>query len=189
MFNVSRRVNFSIVIALTVGWGIFFLLFLASSNTLLEAQQAQDNRVLAPPPGVRVNVQVDKRVYRGGETLLLAVRNDSRPPIWIQLPGDGCAARWWTVERLASDGESWSPVAITKQSCPAVGLVRFPNHSLKTDQWTALVPGPQIGDILIGAPAGTYRIAVPYLKGKNVTAGSWPATGIERATSPQFSIL
>ncbi len=186
MFNVSRRVNFSVAIALTVGWGIFFLLFLASSNTLLEAQQAQDNRVLAR--GVRISVQVDKRVYRGGDAVLIAVRNDSRLPIWITTAGEACPSAWWMIERLAADGETWSAVGLSKQECPTTGITRFTNHTLKTDTWMALVPGPQIGDIFVNASAGTYRVSVPYLKGKTVTAESWRTQTPVQATSPQFSI-
>ena len=188
MFNVSRRVSFSVAIALTVGWGIFFLLFLVSSNTLLETQLAQGDRVLARPPGVRISVQVDKRVYRGGDAVLIAVRNDSRLPIWITTADEACPSAWWMIEQLAADGETWSAVGLSKQECPTTGITRFTNHTLKTDTWMALVPGPQIGDIFVNAPSGTYRVSVPYLKGKTVTAESWRTQTLVQATSPQFSI-
>ncbi len=187
MFNVTRRVSFAVAIALTVGWGVFFLLFLASSNTLLQAQQLQGEQVAILPPGVKISVQVDKRVYRGGDDVLLAVRNDSRWPIWIKTTVD-CASDWWAVEQLQSDGETWSPVTITTQTCPAAQTERFPNHTLKTDHWTAFVPGPQIGKVMVEAPAGTYRIAMLFQKGKTITAGPWPPDGAAVAVSPQFSI-
>ena len=189
MFNVTRRVNFAIAIALTVGWGIFFLLFLVSSTTLFEAQQASADRIAILPAGVKINVQVDKKVYRGGDTILIAVRNDSRYPIWIQSPSPDCPTNWWMIERLTDDGETWSPVALTKKTCGPSGVERFANHTLKSDEWTSLVPGPQIGEVMVNPLAGTYRVSVPYLKGKTVTAVTWPSQGTEKATSASFAML
>lgn len=190
MFNVTRRVSFAVAIALTTGWGIFFLLFLASSNTLLEAQLAEGERVAILPPGLRLNVQIDKRVYRGGDAVLIAVRNDSRLPVWMT-KSDTCPSAWWQIERLGEDGETWVPVTLSKLECPITAVEKFANHSLKTDAWMALVPGPQIGDVLVSAPTGTYRVSMPYIKGmkgKEVTVADWTAQKSEQVTSSQFTV-
>lgn len=189
MFNVTRRFSFAITIAMMVGWGIFFLLFLASSTTQFEVQQARAENTVILPPGVKINTQVDKKVYRGGDTVLIAIRNDSRYPIWIQSSSVECPTNWWAIEKLMSDGETWSPVTLTKKTCEQGGVVSFPNHTLKSNEWVALVPGPQIGEVMVNPPAGTYRISMPYLKGKNITATTWPTDGVEKATSAAFSIL
>lgn len=189
MFNVTRRVSFAVAIALTVGWGIFFLLFLASSTTILEAQQSQTESAVILPVGVRINVQVDKKVYRGGDTVLIAIRNDSRTPIWIQTPSAECPAGWWSIERLMDDGESWTVVTRSKQVCGPGGVERFTGHTLRSDAWLALVPNNQIGDLLGNPPTGTYRIMMPFLKGKTITATTWPSQDVEQATSAPFSIL
>ena len=189
MFNVTRRVSFAVVIALTVGWGIFFLLFLASSTRLIEAQQARTEQITIVPPSVKINIQVDKKIYRGGETILIAVRNDSRLPIWIQSPGEDCPARWWSLEQLQGDGETWSSVALTRRGCGPVGVVSFPSHTLKSYAWTALVPNVAIGEVFGNPLPGTYRIAVPYVKGRNLPDTVWPNQGVQIVTSPSFSIL
>lgn len=189
MFNVTRRVSFAVAISLTVGWGIFFLLFLASSNTLLEAQQLQGEQMTPLPSGVKLSIQVDKRVYRGGDSVLIAVRNDSRMPIWIQSPGADCPSAWWTLEVLNADGETWTSVQTQKSGCSGASVVRFPDHSLKSDEWHALVPGPQLGEVFVDAPAGTYHIVMPYAKGKSVDTTTWPPSDTGRSTSAPFTIL
>lgn len=188
MFNVTRKVSFSVAIALTVGWGIFFLLFLASSRIAFESQNPVD-QVLVLPPGVKLSVQIDKRVYKSGDEVLIAVRNDSRYPIWIQQTTDGCRPTWWMIEQLQNDGDTWTPLKLAKQACTNLSLTTFDKHSLKTDIWASLVPGPQIGNVLVNAPSGTYRVVVPYVKGSKTTdLTAWPTTGIDKATSPQFSL-
>lgn len=189
MHLTSRRVSFSIGLALIIGWGIFFLLFLTSSRTLFEAQIASgETTAPLPPRGVNINIQVDKRVYRGGDTVLISVRNDSRLPIWIQQPATECPSGWWSVERLLDDGQTWQAVHWSKTTCGQARVVRFPNHSLKTDEWNALVLGDQIGEVLVNPPVGTYRVTMPYLRGKTVTATTWPTTDTEFASSPAFTI-
>lgn len=173
--------------AAVVGFGIFFLLFLNSTRILFESQLASE-AVVTLPPGVRFSVQTDKRVYRSGDAVLIAVRNDSRLPIWIQNIGDPCAAHWWQVEQLGNEDNDWNVVARTKQPCPPATAIRFTNHTVKSDTWIALVPGSQPGDVMVGAPAGTYRISMPYVKGKTQTIETWPVTGVSLATSPQFTI-
>lgn len=187
MFNVTRRVSFAVAIALTVGWGIFFLLFLASSNTLLAAQQSAAESTIPLPPGVRLNVQVDKRIYRGGDVVLVAVRNDSRIPIWIE-KSDDCPSAWWKIEQLGSDGETWTMVQLAKQACVTSGIEQFPTHTLKTDAWMALVPGPQIGNVMVNPPTGTYRVTVQYIKGKTAVAKDWTPQAVVAATSIPFTI-
>lgn len=187
MFNVTRKVSFSVAIALTVGWGIFFLLFLTSSNTLLEAQQIDGERAVPLPPGVRLNVQVDKRIYRGGDTILIAVRNDSRIPVWIKTAED-CPSAWWAIERLDDDGETWRAVSLTKKPCAMNGIIKFTNHTLNTDVWMAFVPGPQVGEVLINPPTGTYRVVMPYIKGKVVTIDNWTPQTLSKAFSTAFTI-
>lgn len=190
MFNVTRRVSFAVAIALTVGWGIFFLLFLASSSTLFEAQQYDGEHVVTLPPGVRLSVQVDKRVYRGGDAVLIAVRNDSRLPIWIP-QAETCPSFWWGIEQLGSDGETWAKIGLSKQECDVTGIELFANHSLKTDAWMALVPGTQIGDVLVPPPTGTYRVSVNYVKkakGAELTLEDWAANKQEIAASTPFTI-
>jgi hypothetical protein len=191
MFIVTRRVSFTVALALTIGWGIFFLFFLASSSALFDAQQSASEHVVVLPPGVRLSVQLDKRVYRGGETVLIAVRNDSRLPIWLPYAGDTCPSAWWSLERLGEDGETWTHVATTKQACTPTDVVQFTNHSLKTDAWMALVPGPQIGEVLVNPETGTYRLSVPYIKGKKNTTMKlehWMAEPHDSTTSGTFTI-
>jgi len=187
MFNVTRKVSFSVAIALTVGWGIFFLLFLTSSNTLFEAQQIDGERTIALPASIRINVQVDKKIYRGGDTVLIAVRNDSRIPVWIKI-AESCPSAWWAIERLDDDGETWRGVSLSKKECALSSIVKFTNHSLNTDAWMALVPGPQVGEVLINPPTGTYRVVMPYIKGKAVTVDNWIPQGLFKAASTPFTI-
>lgn len=188
MFNVTRRVSFAVVIALTVGWGAFFLLFLASSNTLLEAQQRAINEVTVLPPGVKLKIQVDKDVYRGGDTILAAVRNDSRLPVYVQAPDGDCAPDWWFVERLESDGETWATFDPPPTVCSSIGLDRFTNHTLRPVEWTAVLrtTGPKGEPIKV--PTGTYRITIPYLKGKDVQDAVWPAKTSQVSSMP-FTVL
>lgn len=187
MFNVNRRVSFVVALAGIIGWGIFLLLFLNSSRILLEAQTVQDT-VPVLPSGVRMSIQTDKRVYRAGDTVLIAVRNDSRQPIWIQQRDVSCASEWWQVEKLGNEESDWAVVARAKRTCPTGAPVRFAAHTVKSDAWTAVIPGPQIGEVMIGAESGTYRITLPFLKGKTVTSDTWPETGVAYASSPQFTI-
>lgn len=188
MHFTTRRVSFSIGLALIIGWGIFFLLFLASSRTLFESQISAGESMVTIPPGVNLSVQTDKKIYIGGDTVLIAMRNDSRTPIWIQEPDAACPNAWWSVERLQDDGQTWQAVQWSKTTCPTGTIVRFPGHTLKTAQWQALVLGTQIGEVLVNPPAGTYRVSMPYLKGKTITATTWDASKAEIAVSPSFTI-
>ncbi len=188
MFNVTRRVSFAIALALIVGWGIFFLLFLTSENTLFAAQIELDAPVTVTSRKVLLNVQVDKKIYRGGDVVLLAVRNDSRTQIWFP-KADACPAAWWNVERLGDDGIVWKAFASSKPTCTISGIEEFATHSLKTDAWQALVPGNQIGGgVLDNPPTGTYRIVTPFLKGKNSTSQDWTEEKLIQAASSPFTI-
>ncbi len=186
MFSVSRRVSFSIVVALLLGWGIFIILFLQSSSVLLSSSTTDQGLTILP--SVRLSVQIDKHVYASGDAVLIAVRNDSRVPIYVQQAADGCSTNWWSIEQLQADGEHWESILTTKQTCPTPSsMIEFPKHSLRSDQWQAIVPG-SIGDVLVGAPSGTYRVVVPYLTGKSSVAPTWPESGFATAVSPTFSI-
>lgn len=190
MFNVTRRVSFSIAIAMTVGWGIFFLLFLTASNTTLEAQQRELLQTGTLTKGVKLNIQADKSVYRAGETVLVAIRNDSRIPVWIRQFDEECQAGWWSVERLDSDGETWQAVEDTPPSCTAAGIVRFTNHTLKSAEWKTVIRDISAKNQERNVRTGTYRIAMPYLKGKAVARDTtWSDTDAGRVNSVAFTVL
>ena len=186
MFTVSRRISFSVVIAVIVGWGIFFILFIQSAGTLLSSSTTDQGLTIMP--SVRLRVQIDKRVYVPGDAVLVAVRNDSRVPIYVQQAAAGCPTNWWSIEQLQADGEHWESVLTTKQTCSTPSsMIEFPKHTLRSDQWQTLVPG-SIGDVLVDAPSGTYRVVVPYVKGKSSVMPTWPESGFATAVSPTFSI-
>src|SRR5690349_1128880 len=150
MFTVGRRVSFSVVIALLIGWGVFSLLFLQASNTLFQAQAYELDRPAPLPAGIKLNLQVDKKIYRAGDTVLIALRNDSRLPVWLAEHADGCQGSWWRVESLGSDGEKWRPVVLTKDVCATntFGVAKFSRHTLQTDEWRSVVPSAQLGNIV-----------------------------------------
>lgn len=171
MFSVTRKVSFSVVIALLLGWGVMSTLIFRSSGYLFEAQATDDTPLAVP--GVQLNFQVDKKVYRQSDPILIALRNDSRTPITVATKADGCHDGWWYVQSL--EGETWEPVVLTKATCTTktYGLESFTRHTLKTGEWNGLVPGPQIGEIFMPAKTGTYRIAVPYQRGKKPVEAAW----------------
>lgn len=189
MFSVGKRVSFSVVVALMLGWGIFGLLILKASNELLQAQSYEFDHPIPIPPGIRLNVQVDKKVYRSGETALIALRNDSRLAVSLAEHADGCQGSWWKVESLGPDGVTWSSVRLAKDTCPTVkyGLQKFVRHTVKTAEWTAVVPTGQLGNIVQPAPTGTYRIAVPYLKGQ-AAQEAMLSTATTKVVSPSFTL-
>lgn len=190
MFGVGKKVSFSVVIALVIGWGVLGVLFIQTTSTLLQAQTYELDQPPPLPSGVRLNVQVDKKIYRSGESVLLAIRNDSRLTIWLASHADGCTGSWWQVEILGPDGETWSPLTMTKDSCPKVlfGFQSFGRHTLKTDVWLAAVPSNQIGNVMTPAPTGTYRIVAPYLRGKVTTEELWTSQPIRTVVSPSFTL-
>ena len=187
---VGKRVSFSVVIALLLGWGALSLFVLKTSDTLFTADTYSTDHPVALLPGVKLTLQVDKRVYRSGDDVLIALRNDSRPQIWLSQHADGCASSWWRVERLADDGETWSAVPLSKDVCVAAtyGLEKFTSHTLKTADWIANVPSTLIGNITTPAPAGTYRISVPYLKAVEAKEEDWHQGAPPKIVSPSFSL-
>lgn len=190
MFNVTRRVSFSVAISITVGWGIFFLLFLASSKTVMDAQQQTIDQTGVLPPGVKLSVQVDKKIYRSGDTILIAVRNDSRLPVWLPEFTEECTDAWWTVEHLESDGESWQPVRTVTTDCTTTAIARFPNHSLKAAEWKAVEPVSSALSQPKPISTGTYRISVRYMKGKGITADTpWTSAESTMVSAPAFTIV
>lgn len=190
MFNVTRRVSFSVAIGLTVGWGIFFLLFLASSQTIMDAQQQTLDQTGVLPPGVKMSVQVDKRVYRAGDNVLIAVRNDSRLPVWLPDFTEDCAEAWWFVEHLESDGESWQPVRTATVDCTTTSIARFPNHTLKAAEWKTVEAKSSAVTQPKPISTGTYRISVRYLKGKTVTAETrWSSAEATTVSALPFTVI
>lgn len=189
MFLVTQKVSFSVVVALALSWGVFFLLFLKSSSTLLQAETTQNGTAVAITPGVRLTLQVDKRVYRGGETVLVSLRNDSRAAIWLPGWSDACQP-WWGVEQLAADGETWQSVAISQASCQPsqLPLKRFTAHTVKTGEWPALVPSASPGNVMINPPTGTYRLVIAFLKGQQARPSDWVGQGSGKAASLPFTI-
>ncbi len=176
MFNVTRRVSFSVVIALLLGWSGMALMIFQSSNYLIAAE-TEDGSPMSIPRGVKLALQVDKKVYRGGEPVLISLRNDSRLPIWLATNADGCPATWWTLERLGNDENDWQTVARTKAGCsgPSAGLEGFAKGTLKTDEWSGLLQTSAIGEVFLPATTGTYRVSVPYLVGKEIAEIDWTA--------------
>jgi hypothetical protein len=188
MFNATKRVSFTVVIALLLGWGVMSLLILRSADYSLQADTLDAGSTAIRSPNVKLTMQVDKRVYRAGETVLISLRNDSRTPIWLPTTASGCVTSWWTVERL-EDGDFWRPVGLTKAACSIpIGINQFAKHDLRTAEWNSLVPGPQLGEVYINAPTGTYHIATPYLKGKQVAEINWQQAELPKITSPSFTI-
>lgn len=192
MFGVGKKVSFSVVIAILLGWGVFGILFMQASNTLWQAQAYEIDRPAPLPTGVKLSLQVDKKIYRAGDTVLLALRNDSRATIWLAEHADGCSGAWWRVEVLAADGETWTPVPQSKDICQTkqFGLAPFVRHTLQNAEWKSVVPNSQLGNIVDPALVGTYRIIAPYLKGVAgvATESDWGTVVAHTIVSPSFTI-
>lgn len=174
MFTITSKVSFSVVVALLLGWAVMSLLIFQSSQYLIATDTADVNWV-ATPKGVKLVLLVDKKVYRSEEPILISLRNDSRKKIWLASAAAGCPNSWWYLERLGSDASLWQKVARTKSDCAAdsSGLGSFPIHTLKTDEWNGLIQNDALGEVFEGVPTGTYRIAVPYLVGKDAVETAW----------------
>lgn len=174
MFTVSRRVSFSVVIALLLGWAAMSLMIFRSSEYLLAAETDSNYRIIVPR-GIKLNLQVDKKVYRAQEPVLISLRNDSRREIGLAVNAAGCPATWWVVQRLGPDGVEWQIVSLRKDGCVTknFGLEKFPTHTLKTAEWNGLVQTTAIGEVYAGVSTGTYRILVPYLAGEQVVEADW----------------
>lgn len=174
MFTVGKKVSFSVVIALLIGWGVMSMLIFQSSQVLL-ATEAEDGSRNVLPSGVKLSLVVDKKVYRSEEPILVSLRNDSRKQIWLAMTALGCPNSWWAVQRLAADAATWQTVARTQAGCSGTssGLEKYASHTLKTDEWNGLLQTGDIGQIFAAAPTGTYRLAVPYLVGKQVAEEGW----------------
>lgn len=190
MRGVNKRVSASVALALIIGFGALAALIIQAGVTTFAAETTEQptNPV---GPGIRLKFQVDKSIYRAGETVLLALRNDSRKSIWLAEQADGCAADWWQLERLQADGETWAKVILNKQTCVTLsyGSVSFVRHTLKTGQWDLHVPGPQLGDVVIDASVGTYRFSAPYLSQSSAPSDQgWQGTTVKAITSPIFTV-
>lgn len=190
MFGVGKKVSFSLVIALLTGWGVFSVLFIKAAEALWQAEGLEYDQPVQLPPGVKLNLNVDKKVYKGGDQILISLRNDSRLVVWLAARADGCRDAWWLVEKLGPDGENWSPVELTKKTCPSktFGLTKPGRHSLQNAEWAALVPVRQLGNVSVPAPTGTYRIAVPYLKSKTAVESDWLTESRRLVTSAAFAV-
>lgn len=188
MFNVTRRVSFSVVIALLLGWGALAVMFFQSSSFLIAAE-TEDGYPMNIPRGVKLMLQVDKKVYRGGEAVLISLRNDSRLPIWLATSANGCPATWWSLEKLGSDEDDWQTVSRTKLGChgTSTGFERFDKGTLRTDEWNGLLQTNAIGEVYLPAMTGTYRINVPFLAGKEAVEADWAAAA-EARPSAAFTI-
>lgn len=174
MFNVTRRVSFSVVIALLLGWVAMSIMIFQSAHYSIAAETEDGYRIVIPR-GVKLVLQVDKKVYRSEEPVLISLRNDSRLHIWLATEAYSCPATWWALQRLGTDGVEWQTVSRVKAGCGPTsrGVDRFVSHTLKTDEWNGLIQTPAVGEVWDAAPTGTYRIAVPYLVGKEVTEADW----------------
>ncbi|MBI2984828.1 MAG: hypothetical protein HYY50_04360 [Candidatus Kerfeldbacteria bacterium] len=187
MAIVTQRVSFAVVIALLLGWGIMLLLIFQASNEILGAQVDET----APPPlprGVRLLLRVDKDVYQPGEPVLISLRNNSPVKIWLAERADGCATSWWRLEQVEDDASA--AVNLTGQTCEAAsfGSAEFPRHDLKTAQWDGLIRVNQLGEVYGQAPTGVYRIAVPFLRGRQVDEHDWLLPDARYVYSPQFTM-
>lgn len=189
MPNVTKRVSFSVVIALLLGWGVMSLLILQSSNDLLRAQVLENGQVVRQPRGVVLSLHVDKKVYRAEEPILISLRNDSRENIWIADHGDGCQGEWWTIQRLF-DTDDWKRVTLSSTTCEKATYqpVVFDRHSLKTGEWNGLVHADALGDVFTPAETGTYRVAVPFIHSRVEEAGTWTSDRTQMAVSSAFTI-
>ncbi|MBI5466720.1 MAG: hypothetical protein HY975_00685 [Candidatus Kerfeldbacteria bacterium] len=188
MFGVTKKVSFSVVVVLTIGWGAFFLLFMTSSRTLLRAETLPLDARQSLPAGVRFSFVTDKNVYRAGDVVLLSLRNDSSTAIWMPALTGSCQ-QWWNVERLSNDGETWQPVETRAAACQPdqQPLERFPSHTVKTGEWTALVLRDPASDVFIAPLSGSYRIVAPYLRGKQATVRDW-AEASRTVSTPAITI-
>lgn len=166
MFNVTRRVSFSVVIALLLGWGAMsFMIFQSAEYSI--ASERNNGYFGAPLKGVKMLFQVDKKVYRGGEPVLISLRNDSRKPIYLSTSALGCGQTWWALQQLGTDETDWRTVTRSKDSCTGItaGLEDFAKGTLKTDVWNGLIQTNAIGEVYLPAETGIYRFLVPYLVG------------------------
>lgn len=188
MFNVTRRVSFSVVIALLLGWGAMSTMIFQSSNYLLAAETTDGQRA-QPVAGVRLAFQIDKRIYRGGEPILISLRNDSRMPITVATNAGGCGPGWWWLQQQGTDELEWRDVSRGKTPCTgrSSGLEAFAKGTLKTEEWNGLVMTEAIGEVFQEAPTGTYRLAAPFLVGREVTETDWETQSRWRY-SPVFTI-
>ncbi len=188
MFTVTRRVSFSVAIALLLGWGAMSIMIFQSSNYLLAAETTDEHRA-QPAAGVRLTFQIDKRIYRGGEPVLISLRNDSRKAITLATNAGGCGSGWWWLQRQGADELEWRDVSRGKTPCTSVssGLESFSKGALKTDEWNGLLMTEAIGEVFAEAPTGTYRLAAPFLVGGEVTETDWKTQSRWRY-SPGFTI-
>lgn len=186
MPSASKRIHFGLVVALLLGWGAMGIMLVQAGQSLIQSDLDQP-AAFVQPRGVKLGLDVDKRIYRAGDPILISVRNDSRKDVFLAEQADGCAAGWWVVEAL-ENGETWRLVQRTKASCADIrfGLVAFPRHSIESSEWNGMVPGSAIGDVAVAAPTGTYRIRVPYVYGE-VTEADWALLG-RAVVSSEFTI-
>ncbi len=190
MMGVTKRVSIPISLGLIVGWGVLAILVLQSRITTAGADSL-DHPASVMTSSVRLKFQIDKEVYRAGDTVLLALRNDSRKPIWLTEHADGCSDSWWQVQQLQSDGETWMAVPLSKETCSTThfGQETFTRHTIKTAQWNTQVPGPQLGNVVMNAPSGTYRFAAKYLAmTKAPSEGDWQVENAPTVVSSVFTI-
>lgn len=188
MFTVTRRVSFSVVIALLLGWGAMSFMIFRSSEYLIAAE-LEDGTRIALPRGVKLSLQVDKKIYRSGEPILIALRNDSRLNITLATSAAGCPETWWVVQRLGNEENDWRTLELRKGGCARLssGREAFAKGTLRTAEWNGLVQTDAIGEVYQPAQTGTYRIVVPYLTGKAVEEKDWSAAE-ELIASPSFTI-
>lgn len=187
---VNRRVHVVTGLVLVLGLGTFALLMIKTQATLLNAEVAGQPTVPVGP-GVKMKIQTDKNIYLAGDTVLVAARNDSRKVIWVMERSDGCTTAWWRVEVLGADGEKWNPVALAKGSCdtPTYGQATFARHTVMNTRWVALVPGAALGNVMTNAPAGTYRVSLPYLAQiTRPVESDWASTRLQVVSSPSFTL-
>lgn len=190
MMGVTRRISIWMSLAVIIGSGALALLVFQSRVTDATAE-SYDKPASIISPAVHLKFQVDKSIYKAGDTVLLAVRNDSRKTLWLTQQENGCDVTWWEIQQLQSDGETWQAVPFSKKSCPTFtyGHELFVRHTLKTGEWQAVVPSTALGNVVTNAELGTYRFAAKYLLQTSAPAEKdWTASTPPKIVSPTFTI-
>lgn len=190
MTGMTNRVNVLISFGLIIGLGIFMLLIIQTRAVTASAETASAPSVTVAP-GVKLKFQTDKSIYQATEVVLAALRNDSRKSVWLTTHADGCSDSWWKVQRLDTDGENWLTVALSKTTCASAtyGSQAFDQHTVVNGQWNIRVPSNQLGDLVMAAPTGTYRLAAPYIVApKQPAEADWASSKAQVVATPSFTV-
>ncbi len=175
---VGRKVSFAVVVALILGWGILLWNIFQASGVLLEAEgySAQNSSVIRR--GIKMSFQVDRRVYAKDDTVLFALRNDSKKEVFVPKPLPQCGRTWWFLERLGDDGQTWSRVNTPAPGCEVDGdgLESVLGKHILSGNWIA------------SAPTATYRMVVRYQFGRAASQERWTEDTIPFVATPSFTV-